>query len=220
MFFKKLFGDSKAAVTKPVLSKHEEMLIEHVTLENQYRLMHVRGIMITYEDGSYSPDIKLPQQLEMDIYRKMHGNSVLVESSWYDSDDSKWMRNSIIDFVSIEYNEMHGDWIENAVSAFKHAMNHARINGNSELVIYGSPWLIYALMGFMDTIEIYVNTVGPNQHTVTECSTARLLITSVDVANKYEQGAVNTVVTKQFKTPSYNFYNLVNLKPLEICNGE
>lgn len=216
-FFQRLFGKAKETVEDSVLSKHEEMLIEYVTLENQYRLTHVRGIMVTYEDGSYSPVIRLPEQLQMDIYRKMHGNGVLVEGNWY---DSEWMRNSILDFVSIEYNEMYGDWIEDAVSAFKHAMNHARINGSSELVIYGSPWLIYALMGFMDTIEVYVNTVGPNQNTVTECSAARLLITSVDVANKYDQGIVNTVVTKQFKTPSYNFYNLVNLKPLEINSGE
>lgn len=216
-FFKKLFGDSKTTVTKPVLSKHEEMLIEHVTLENQYRLMHVRGIMITYEDGSYSPDIKLPQQLEMDIYRKMHGNGVLVENSWY---DSEWMRNSILDFVSIEYNEMDGDWIVDAITAFKHAMNHARINGSSELVIYGSPWLIYALTGFMDTIEVYVNTVGPNQNNISECPAARLLITSADISNKFDQGTVKTVVTKRFETPSYKFYNLVNLKPLEIQSGE
>lgn len=40
-----------------------EMLAEPTTLQNQYKLMTVRAIMVTHENGEFKPNIGMPECL-------------------------------------------------------------------------------------------------------------------------------------------------------------
>ena len=82
---------------------HELIASEPTTLENQYKLMTVRGVMVCYEDGSYSPDIYMPDGLRFDVRRRMNRVGLLVEGGWYDGD---WVFDSTVDFINNDYREM------------------------------------------------------------------------------------------------------------------
>lgn len=195
---------------------HELIASEPTTLENQYKLMTVRGVMVCYEDGSYSPDIYMPDGLRFDVRRRMNRVGLLVEGGWYDGD---WVFDSTVDFINNDYREMEEIYIPDTVAAFKRAIDHARINGHMELVIYGTPHLINILLPFIDVLEIYSNQLTPYKPKG-NVSFAKLAITNAEVINRLKLGNVEMVVTKRFVTHSYKYFNLINLKPLEIKNGE
>ncbi len=99
--------------------------------------------------------------------------------------------------------------------ALNRAMDRARINGHMELLIYGSPVLINTLLPFMDSLEVYVNKLEATPDTI-DCAFGRMLTTNAAAINNFKIGNVNLVKTREFDTKNYMFYNLMNLKRVEI----
>lgn len=208
----------------PAIKTRENLLAEQrleisgdiIPLINQYKMMTIRGIMITHEDGNFNDDMVLPENLLLDIRRKLNNVSVLIENDWY---DHKWIFGSIVDTIYIDYDEMDELIIPDVVEKFKRALNHGRINGQTELVILGSPVLINILLPFIDTLEVYASKLTPIDP-VKYSGFARMVNTNAEVAKTLTLGGCNYVVTKHFEINSIKHFNLVNLKPLEIKDGE
>ena len=191
-----------------------EMLAEPTTLQNQYKLMTVRAIMVTHENGEFKPNIGMPECLLWDMRRRMSNVGLLVENGWY---NPKWIFNSTVDHINIDYDDMEELYIPDAVDAFKRVMDHARINSHMEVVVYGSPVLINVLLPFIDVLEVYVNRL-PAENTIDKGRFAKMVHAAASFAKTFNIGNCNLVVTKQFITPSYKYYNITNLNPVEIKN--
>ena len=199
-----------------LLKLHECILTEPTTLDNQYKLMTIRGIMICYEDGSFTPDMHIPEGLLFDIRRRMQRVGVFVEGGWYDAD---WVFDSTVDFINNDYREMEEIYIPDTVNAFKRAIDHARINGHTEIVIYGTPHLINILLPFIDVLEIFSNGLAPYKPKGTS-PFAKLAITNAEVLKRFILGSSDFVVTKNFVTPSYKYFKLINNNPTEIKRND
>lgn len=194
----------------------DEVWKEHTTLENQYKLMSVRAIMVTHGNGEFSPNIPVPEAILWDMRRRMSRVGLLIESPWY---DSKWTFDCTVDHINIDYNEMEELYIVDAIETFRRALDHARINGHMEVVIHGSPILINVLLPFVDVLEVYINRLPPVD-AIDKGRFAKLVHASADVSSTFSIGNANLAVTKKFVTPTYKYYNIVNLTPMEIKNND
>lgn len=195
-----------------VNSEHIDLIQEYVELANQYKMMTVRGIVVMHNDGEFHREIALPEPIQMDIYRKLTKVGVLCESDWY---NTRWIYDSTVETIRIDYSDMEEIYVVDAVEALQQAMDRARINGHMELVIYGSPVLINILLPFMDSLEVYVNKLTPTPDTIT-CNFGRMLNANASAVNNFTIGNANLVKTREFDTKNYMFYNLINLKRVEI----
>lgn len=215
-WFKKKVLIKEKTTGELLLEQYHSIAGEIVPLTDQYKSITIRGIMVTYEEGNFSDKMAMPDGMLFDLRRKLNNVGVLVESNWY---EHEWIFNSTVDTIRIDYSDMEELYIPDTVEVFKRAINHAHINGQTELVIYGSPVLINTLLPFINTLEVYSSKLNPIEPTVYS-SFARLVNTNADVTDTFALGGYNFVVTKKFEINSFKYYNLVNLKPLEIKNGE
>lgn len=195
-----------------VNGEHIDLIQEYVELANQYKMMTVRGIVVMHNDGEFHPEIALPEPIRMDIYRKLTKVGVLCEAEWY---NTRWIYESTVETIRLDYSDMEEIYVVEAVEALNRAMDRARINGHMELVIYGSPVLINALLPFMDSLEVYVNKLKATPDTI-DCAFGRMLNANAAAINNFKIGNVNLVKTREFDTKNYMFYNLMNLKRVEI----
>lgn len=195
-----------------VNSEHIDLIQEYVELADQYKMMTVRGIVVMHNDGEFHRKITLPESIQMDIYRKLTKVGVLCEADWY---NTRWIYDSTVETIRIDYSDMEEIYVVDAVEALQQAMDRARINGHMELVIYGSPVLINILLPFMDSLEVYVNKLTPTPDTIT-CNFGRMLNANASAVNNFTIGNANLVKTREFNTKNYMFYNLINLKRVEI----
>lgn len=217
-FWNKWFNKNLVAKNNEdsLLKQHEAVIIEATSLENQYKLMTIRGVMVTYTNGDFSSDMYLPENLRLDMCRRMSRVGLLVEGPWYSYED---IFDSTLDFINIDYRDMEELYIPDIINSFKRAMDHARINGHMEVVIYGSPVLINVLLPYIDILEIFTNKLEPLKPT-NNSSFARLITVNAEVASDFTIGVAEFTTTKRFETPSYKYFNLVNVKPLEIKQND
>lgn len=217
-FWNKWFNKNLVAKNNEdsLLKQHQAVITEATSLENQYKLMTIRGVMVTYTNGDFSPDMYLPENLRLDMCRRMSRVGLLVENLWYSHED---IFDSTIDFINIDYRDMEELYIPDIVSSFKRAMDHARINGHMEVVIYGSPVLINVLLPYIDILEIFTNKLEPLKP-INNSGFAKLITVNAEVASDFTIGVAQFTTTKRFETPSYKYFNLVNVKPLEIKQND
>lgn len=217
-FWNKWFNKNRVVETNEdsLLKQHQAVITEATSLENQYKLMTVRGVMITYDNGDFSPNMYLPENLRLDMCRRMSRVGLLVEGPWYTHED---IFDSTLDFINIDYSDMEELYIPDIVNSFKRAMDHARINGHMEVVIYGSPVLINVLLPFIDILEIFANKLEPLKP-VNNSGFAKLITVNAEVASDFTIGNAQLTTTKRFETSSYKYFNLVNVKPLEIKQND
>ena len=207
--------------------KHKAVLTEHIGLDEQFKTISVRGILVCYESGMMSHRIHLPESVVLDIRRKQSNVGVLVDSAWY---EPNWLYDSVVDVVHADYrNKKHrsdeteftDDYTtkEEILSAFKRALNHARINGKTELVIFGGPNLIYSLLAYMDNLEVYTNKLEALPDAYFSAYLDAILRATRGKGNIPPAFALNHfIVTKAFETDSMKFTNLINPTPEGLEN--
>lgn len=195
-----------------------------IPVNAQIKTMTIRGVLICHSDGYISNKVPLPALLLHELRSKFSNVGLFVSKGWYYPD---WTFDSVVEISSCddfsnkdEYLSSMGavDTYDSVIDELKYAINRARINNKTELVVHGGPILMTKLLPYMDILEVYSNsTPGLSQSYLDDF--VQLLGHASKLAKSEKsvsiQG-VKLILTKGFDLGNFEYSYFVNTKPKSV----